>query len=81
MLNRANRATVTPVVVVLRVHVRTIEVQVVGVRGRVVGTRPIVAVRAAIVERRTIVVAGRGHENVPQIVSRHLSRLWERINP
>ena len=63
MLNSPHRKTVAPIVVVLRIHRRTIEVQVVGVRTAVERCRPVVAVRPAIRERRTIVVARRGEEN------------------
>ena len=57
MLNRADRKAVPAIVVVLGIHFRSIEVQVVGVRLRVETGRPVVAVRASVVERRTVVVA------------------------
>ena len=68
LLNRANRPTVTPAEVVLRVHVRIIEEQVVGARLRVERGSPIAAVRAATAERRTTVAAGRGHENEDRMI-------------
>lgn len=63
MLNRADRKAVPAIVVVLRIHVRGIEVQVVGVRGRVERRGPVVPVRASVVERRTVVVASGGEES------------------
>ena len=68
MLNSPHRKTVAAIVVVLRINRGTVEVQVVGVRTTVPTGRPIVAVRPAIVERRTIVVARRGEEN-PRFLS------------
>ena len=63
MLNSPHREPVAPIVVVLRIDIRTIEVQVARIRGRVVRGRPVVAARPAIVERRTIVVASRRKES------------------
>ena len=57
MLNRPNREAVEPVVVVLRIDTTTVEVQVTTISGRVERSRPVVAVRAAIIPRRTIAVA------------------------
>ena len=68
-LNRAHRETIAPVVVVLRVDSRRIEVHVVGVSGGVERTRPVVAVRPAVVERRTIVVARSGEEHTSNTVT------------
>ena len=76
MLNRANRKAVPAIVVVLRIDFRRIEVQVVGVRGGVVRRGPVVTVRATVVERRTIVVAGGGEDPVSK-VGHHLLRLSE----
>lgn len=63
MLNRANRKAVPAIVVVLRIHRARIEVQVVGVRGRVVTGRPVVPVRASVVESSAVVVAGGREES------------------
>ena len=72
MLNSPHRETIAPVVVVRWIHATRIEVQVVGVRLRYEGRTPIVAVRTAVVERRTIVVATRGEENI-QLIGYHLT--------
>lgn len=64
MLNSPHRKTIAPVVIVLRIDIGRIEVQVVGIRSRVERGRPIVAVRPTVVERRIIVVARRGEENI-----------------
>ena len=70
MLNNPNRETVEPIVVVLRIDARSIEVQVVPVRGRLERARPVVAVGATIVTRRSISVAGSRKEILK--VSYHL---------
>lgn len=57
MLNRANSEPVEPVVVVLRVDTSRVEVQVPRITGGVERSRPVVAVRAAIVPRLPIAVA------------------------
>jgi hypothetical protein len=57
VLNRSNREPVPAIVVVGRIHFRTIEVQVPSIRLGVVCRTPVVAVRAPIVQSRTIVVA------------------------
>ena len=55
----ANRVPVVLIVVIrTRIHVATVEVQVVRVVGIVRSRRPIVAVVATIVRRRTVPVAG-----------------------
>jgi len=88
MLNRPNREAVEPIVVVLRIDALAIEVQVPAIRGGVERSRPVVAIRAAIVPRSTITVAGareavsvttlydhrKGHEEPFSILifSRHL---------
>ena len=64
VLNSPNRVTVVPIVVVLRIHRRTIEVQVVRVGGGDPRRRPVVAVRAAIVQRRAVAVASRREEHI-----------------
>ena len=53
-----HRVTVVLIVVIRRVHVVTVEVQIVGVVAIVGSRRPIVAVVATIVRRRTVPVAG-----------------------
>ena len=63
MLNRPDRKAVPAIVVVLRIDIRAIEVQVVGIGSRVEPGRPVVPVRATVVERRTIVVPGSREEN------------------
>ncbi len=63
MLNRPDRKAVPAIVVVLRIDIRGIEVQVVGIGSRVEPRRPVVPVRATVVERRTIVVAGSREES------------------
>lgn len=57
VLNRSNSEAVPAIVVVGRIHFRTIEVQVPSIRLGVVCRTPVVAVRAPIVQSRTIVVA------------------------
>ena len=57
MLDRPHTVSVCPIVVVLRVHVARVEVQVPRVVRTVRDSRPIVAVRAHVVERATAVVA------------------------
>jgi len=63
VLNRPDRKAVPAIVVVLRIDIRGIEVQVVGIGSRVEPRRPVVPVRATVVERRTIVVPGSREEN------------------
>jgi hypothetical protein len=58
VLNRPNGEAVEPIVVVLGIHATTVEVQVPTIRGRVERRRPVVTVRAAVVPRRAIAVAG-----------------------
>ena len=57
--HRANGEPIVPIVVVVRVHVARIEVEVVRVVrvARVERRRPVVAVRANIVERPIVAVA------------------------
>ena len=62
MLNRTNREPVVPIVVILRIDTTAVEVQVAGIACRVERSRPVVAVRAAVVPRRTIAVAGASKE-------------------
>lgn len=62
MLNRTHREPVVPIVVVLRIHSTTVEVQVPSVAGRVERGRPVVAIGSAVVPRRTIAVAGASKE-------------------
>ena len=57
MLNRAHREAVVPVVVVLRIHPTTVEVQVPSVGCGVERSRPVVAIAATVVPRRAIAVA------------------------
>ena len=59
MLHRPDGEAVVPIVVVLRVHSTTVEVQVPSVAGRVERRRPVVAIATAVVPRRPIAVAGR----------------------
>ena len=68
VLNRSNREAVPAIVVVRRINFRTIEVQVPRIRGRVVRGRPVVPVRAPIVQSRTIVVAA-GREDTHSAVA------------
>ena len=63
MLNRPDRKAESAFVVVLRIDFRGIEVQVVGIGSRVEPRRPVVPVRATVVERRTIVVPGSREES------------------
>ena len=49
MLNRTHREPVVPIVVVLRIDTTRVEVQIPGITSRVERTRPVVAIRAAIV--------------------------------
>ena len=63
MLNRPDRKAESAFVVVLRIDIRGIEVQVVGIGSRVEPRRPVVPVRATVVERRTIVVPGSREES------------------
>ena len=53
-----NREPIVPIIVVLRVHITTIEVQIVGIVRitRVKGTRPIVTISTPIVKTSTITV-------------------------
>ena len=58
--------TVVPVVVVVAVavvHTAGLEAEAVGVAGVVARTRPVVAVRTRVVERRTVAVASRGEKD------------------
>ena len=64
MLNRAHGEPVVPIVVVLRIHATTVEVQVPSIAGRVERRRPVVAVGAAIVPTRTIAVARASKEEL-----------------
>lgn len=57
VLNRPPRKAVEPVVVVLRVHPATVEVQVPAIRLRVERARPVVAVGAAVVPGLPVAVA------------------------
>ena len=65
MLNSPHREAVEAIVVVLGIHTRRIEVQVATIRTRIQSRSPVVAVRATIVQRRTIVVASGRKENTP----------------
>ena len=60
MLHRAHRETVVPIVGVLRVDTTTVEVQIPSVASGVERCRPVVAVRATVVPRRTSSVARGG---------------------
>ena len=60
MLHCPASEAVEPIVVVLRIHSTAVEVQVPAVRLRVERTRPVVAVRATVVPRLAIAVAGAG---------------------
>jgi hypothetical protein len=62
VLDSPNREAVEPVVVVRGIDTTRIEVQVVAVSRRVQRRRPVVAVRAAVVETRTVPVARGGEE-------------------
>lgn len=62
MLNRTNREPVVPIVVILRIDTTRVEVQVPGIASGVERSRPVVAIRAAVVPRRTIAVAGASKE-------------------
>ena len=62
VLDSPNREAVEPVVVVRGIDIRTIEVQVVAVSSRVQRGRPVVAVRASVVQARPVPVAGGGEE-------------------
>ena len=64
VLDSPNREAVEPVVVVRGIDTTRIEVQVVAVSRRVQRRRPVVAVRAVVVETRTVPVA-RGREEEP----------------
>ena len=64
VLDSPNREAVEPVVVVRGIDATRIEVQVVAVSRRVQRRRPVVAVRAVVVETRTVPVA-RGREEEP----------------
>ena len=64
MLNRAHGEPVVPIVVVLRIHTTTVEVQVVCVAGRIERRRPVVTVGTAIVPTRTIAVARASKEEL-----------------
>ena len=57
MLNGAQGEAVATVVAVLRVDTATVEVQVASISRINHSGRPVVAVRAEVVQRRTIVVA------------------------
>ena len=65
MLHCPASEAVEPIVVVLRVHSAAVEVQVPAVRLRVETARPVVAVRATVVPRLAIAVAGAGEEDAP----------------
>ena len=65
MLHCPAGEAVEPIVVVLWVHTDRVEVQVPAVRLRVERTRPVVAVRATVVPRLAIAVAGAGEEDAP----------------
>ena len=58
MLNRPHREAVEPSVVVLRIDAATVEVQVPTLRSGIKRRRPVVTVRAAVVPRSPIAVAG-----------------------
>ena len=62
MLDSPNREAVEPVVVVRGIDTTRIEVQVVAVGRRVQRGRPVVAVRASVVETRPVPVARGGEE-------------------
>ena len=62
VLNRSNCEAVPAIVVVGRIHFRTIEVQVPSIRLGVVCRTPVVAVRASVVQARPVPVAGGGEE-------------------
>ena len=64
MLNSANREAVEPEVAALWADARRIDAQDVPASRRADGTRPIVAVRTCIVERRAISVPSSRKENV-----------------
>ena len=64
MLNRANSEPVVPIVVVLRIDTTRVEVQVASIAHRVERSRPVVAVRTAIVPTRTIAVARASEEKL-----------------
>ena len=64
MLNRPNREAVEPIVVVLRIDTTTVEVQVPTIRSGVERRGPVVAIRAAVVPRRAIAVAGAREESL-----------------
>ena len=65
VLDSPNREAVEPVVVVRGIDTTRIEVQVVAVGRRVQRGRPVVAVRASIVETRPVPVARGWEENAP----------------
>ena len=69
VLNRSNCEAVPAIVVVGRIHFRTIEVQVPSIRLRVVCRTPVVTVRAPIVQSRTIVVATGREEDTHSAVA------------
>ena len=56
LLNRADRKAVPARVVVLRTHVRGIEAQAVGDRGRAERRGPVAPERASVAERRTVFI-------------------------
>ena len=62
LLNSPNGKTVEAIVVVRGIDTTRIEVQVVAVGSRVQRGRPVVAVRASVVQARPVPVAGGGEE-------------------
>ena len=80
MLHRPDCETVVPMVGVLRIDSSTVEVQVPSVTGTVPCRRPVVAVRAAIVPRLTIAVAG-AREKEPPLRLIGLCTDWGRLPP
>lgn len=58
-LHRPDRKTVVPIVVVLRVHSTTVEVQAPSVAGRAERRRPEAAIGTTAVPRRPTAAAGR----------------------
>ena len=67
MLHRPDGESVEPIVVVGWINSRRIEVQIVTVRLRVKRRRPVVPVRASVVEPRTVTVARGREEYTTQI--------------
>ena len=64
VLHRPDREAVEPIVVVGWINSRRIEVQIVTVRLRVERRRPVVPVRASVVETRPVAVARGGEETL-----------------